>query len=487
MILRGKKRTAPKPNPYVGPRAFRHGDPLYGREREVLELTDLLIAERIVLLHAPSGAGKTSLIQAAVVPALEKEGFRVSGHLRVNAVPPTGSAANTYAWSVIVGLADDESANPNVHGTTTITDFLDAQDGGSDGREHVLIFDQFEEILTLAPGDKDGQRAFFEDLGSALENFDRWALFSIREDYMGGLAMYESRIPSRLHSRYRLDFLSPDAAREACQKPAESAGVEFTNEAAQAIVDDLSRVPSHRADKAGDVPGPYVEPVYLQVACHRLWRKLDRSLGGKFLAIERQHLGEFGGLDKALSSYYKEMLAEVADETSRDHRAIRDWFDSQLISDKVYRVQTQQPPDVEEPEKVLEALERHYLIRKDTRGTPWYEIAHDRLVRPIRKNNEDWRRRHLDRWEFRASEWDRGGRDDSYLLSVTELREAKQWVKDRADKGTDVERAFVAASRKDQEGQRLQTMFGLAMFWLSLLGLICLAEFVVIVVLLDRT
>jgi len=58
---------ATHPNPYIGPRAFRTGETLYGRDREVDELLDLLIAERIVLLYSPSGAGKTSLVQAALI------------------------------------------------------------------------------------------------------------------------------------------------------------------------------------------------------------------------------------------------------------------------------------------------------------------------------------------------------------------------------------------------------------------------------------
>jgi hypothetical protein len=32
-------------NPYVGPRSFRTGETLYGRDRELNELLDLLIAE----------------------------------------------------------------------------------------------------------------------------------------------------------------------------------------------------------------------------------------------------------------------------------------------------------------------------------------------------------------------------------------------------------------------------------------------------------
>jgi len=55
-------------NPSVGPRSIggkEHEDKkLYGREREVDDLLDLVIAERIVLLYSPSGAGKTSLLQA---------------------------------------------------------------------------------------------------------------------------------------------------------------------------------------------------------------------------------------------------------------------------------------------------------------------------------------------------------------------------------------------------------------------------------------
>ena len=64
-------------NPYVGPRAFQTGERLYGRDREARELVDLLIAERIVLMYSPSGAGKTSLIQASVIPAMKDEDFHV--------------------------------------------------------------------------------------------------------------------------------------------------------------------------------------------------------------------------------------------------------------------------------------------------------------------------------------------------------------------------------------------------------------------------
>ena len=42
-------------NPYVGPKPFEPGQPLFGRDREVLELRYLLTSERIVLLYSPLG------------------------------------------------------------------------------------------------------------------------------------------------------------------------------------------------------------------------------------------------------------------------------------------------------------------------------------------------------------------------------------------------------------------------------------------------
>ena len=95
-------------NPYVGPRPFQRGETLYGRDREVMDLLHLLIAERIVLLYSPSGAGKTSLIQAALAPRLENKKFEVLPIMRVSLEPspdiqlPPGT--NRYVLSLLLSL-----------------------------------------------------------------------------------------------------------------------------------------------------------------------------------------------------------------------------------------------------------------------------------------------------------------------------------------------------------------------------------------------
>src|SRR5512147_1721529 len=100
-------------SPYIGPRAFTTGEDLYGRERETRELLDLMIAERIVLLHSPSGAGKSSLIQAKLIPALEEERFLVLPIIRVSEPPPDNAPANTfnrYVYSTLRCLESDVPA-----------------------------------------------------------------------------------------------------------------------------------------------------------------------------------------------------------------------------------------------------------------------------------------------------------------------------------------------------------------------------------------
>ena len=96
------------PNPYVGPRAFREGEELFGRTQELLRLLHLLIAERVVLLYSPSGAGKTSLIQAALIPELKKKKFRVLGPMSVkrelSQETPWSLAGNRYLSSLLLSL-----------------------------------------------------------------------------------------------------------------------------------------------------------------------------------------------------------------------------------------------------------------------------------------------------------------------------------------------------------------------------------------------
>ncbi len=168
--------SKPSTNPYVGPRAFGHGDKLYGRDRELLELSDLLVAERIVVLHSPSGAGKTSLIQAedGLLRVLKRQRFSPLPPVRVN-LQPLGkpAVAGRYAYSIMESLESArgtkrQMTSEQLAGMSLAQYLKDAYQTSGDGGTSeplVLILDQFEEVFTLDPTDVDGRIQFFSDLG----------------------------------------------------------------------------------------------------------------------------------------------------------------------------------------------------------------------------------------------------------------------------------------------------------------------------------
>src|SRR5215469_15165562 len=202
--------TTKRKNPYRGPCEFARTDQLPNRKREAHELTDLVVAERVVLLHSPSGAGKTSLVEAAVVGELCEEGFCATPRLRVNEPVDEGAVRNPYIHSLVSYLlarcGAKERADDDLSLSEAIARWRDLEQPGP-GRT-VLIIDQLEEVLTLNPADWDVKEAFFQELGALLAHEPVWALLSMREDYMGGLDRYLRFLPGHLRSRYRLDYLT---------------------------------------------------------------------------------------------------------------------------------------------------------------------------------------------------------------------------------------------------------------------------------------
>lgn len=175
-----------------------------------------------MLIHAPSGAGKTSLVQTSLTYLLQSRGFTPTKALRVNFTPPAGvTVGNRYVAGLALDLLGPEADLGHVH-------LEDALAGLAKEKRPVLIIDQLEEVLTLDRTDVAMKVDFFRQLGEVLENRGLWALLAIREDYLGALDRYLRYLPGHLRSRCRLDFLQRDDALAAIQKPAAGQGVQFT-------------------------------------------------------------------------------------------------------------------------------------------------------------------------------------------------------------------------------------------------------------------
>jgi hypothetical protein len=449
-------------NAYVGPQPFPPDRVLYGRDRELLALTNRLTSERLVLLYSPSGAGKTSLIQAkgGLRQRMAAEGFHVLPVIRVGLFADVAAKAdvNRYLLSTLSALVQ-ESPEPDRPSPEELAEEL--RRGGPEGgqmvlNEHLarltpradrqgvapilLVFDQFEELLTLDPTDEATKRAFLRPLGAVLRDRDRWALFAMREDYVSALDPYLPLLPGRLSATFRLDLLGTRAAATAIREPAREQGVTIEESVVDQVVEQLAltRVLNPVDGTTQEKPGPHVEPVQLQVVCQMLWqqRRQPDRITATDLASLRLEGGDAGdGVTSALRLYYDRTVERVArqwqgmGQAGVFERAIRDWFEHALISERDLRL----PMLLGEEKKyglepgVLVDLADAYLIRSDRRsGGVWYELAHDRLVTPIRRSNQAWRRQKLSPFQQAAELWNESARKKDLLVGGEVLAEGER-------------------------------------------------------------
>src|SRR5579863_1654635 len=134
-------------NPYVGPRPFTCNEAslFFGRERETNELVALIISHPTVLLYSQSGAGKSSLLSAGILPLLQERGSQVLGPVRVSGGLPANlsldAVRNIFALSTLLSLHPND-LNPARFAHTSVAEFLRgsaplAKQGS--GRQRVLI------------------------------------------------------------------------------------------------------------------------------------------------------------------------------------------------------------------------------------------------------------------------------------------------------------------------------------------------------------
>ena len=141
----------------------------------------------------------------------------------------------------------------------------------------------------------------------ALRNRGRWALFAMREEFVAQLDPYVDLLPTLLRTRYRLDLLTAVGRDRRHTRPLVS-GVEISQDAAERLVDDLRSVKVQRGGATTKEPGPYVEPVQLQVVCRQLW---DRPRSTMW-SIELPDVLALGEIDRPLAEYYAEQVRDAA-------------------------------------------------------------------------------------------------------------------------------------------------------------------------------
>lgn len=463
----------PSVNPYVGPRPFEQDERrwFFGRERELEDLLSLFLVDHCILFYAPSGAGKTSLLNTSLCPRLRAEGYEVLPVARVSGdyPEPRDAVKNIFSFNVIADL-DQGASDPARLAPMSLSDYLftyrqptsAAPEGAVQRR--VLIIDQFEELITTNQQDWEKRDDFFRQLRDALladPQITRqrlWLLLAMREEHIADLDPYAPILPGALRTRFYMQPLKRPAALVAVSEPARRAERPFQPQAAEDLVTDLSRV--YTPDVSGSVPGEFVEPLQLQVVCHQIWKELAwpgseitiddlRSASGQSLAAS---------VDAALGRFYEATLRETFDAARTRGLVVyeddlRAWFEQELITETqtrnmLRRGETETGSERNPlPNAVVDLLARTAIfheVRRPGRTERWYELTHDRMIAPILESNRSWYEQHL--VILQARQWRQAGHPANLLLRG-ELRHTAQEA-DWSGRSRLVEE-FIAASEAE--------------------------------------
>ena len=387
--------------PYRGIHPFRYLDHaiFFARDEETRQLASLVCVYRGVLLYGDSGSGKSSLVNAGLIPEAVRLGFaperlrvqpRASEELVVERIRCTDGGKEEFLPSVLAH--DDESSARTV---LALDVFEERVHAACERHRPLLIFDQFEEIVTLFD-----EAAAGEAQGRLIDLFVRLlrrslpvkVVFSFREDYLGKVKELLSVCPELVDQALRIAPPTSDALPAIIRGPFERYPDHFERQLSPALVDHLVTVLAERFG-SGDISLSEVQTV-----CLRLWESdnpetLLAKKGPQGLLED--YLGEaLGGMSAQLRPAAIVLLAQMV--TSAGTRNVIS------AGDLFQRVQEQEGGITQSMfDQALEGLGQSRLVRRERRrDLDLYEITSEFLVPWISRRRDEFRRlqdRHRER------------------------------------------------------------------------------------------
>lgn len=491
---------------YPGIRSFEASERrlFFGREAETDDLFGLAKTRSLVVMFAKSGIGKSSLINAGVVPKLEADGF----------FPVPVRFQNTA--SNPLDIMDKVVASFIDH--TVFEKFAPAEGGHlwhkikaskfEGGRTPIFIFDQFEEFFNHPASERAKFARQLADLADhrlpeialeALQSIPRPArtaeqlawytpanvrfLIALRSDRLSELNEMTAAIPSVLQNRFELRPLNSAQARLAITQPAQLEGdfasptFTFQEDTLRDMLENLS---SARADE--------IESFQLQILCGEIEKKIKAVDGGRqtadgnsslaphhsSLTVTPDYLGGKAGISNILNNYYENQIVGLHQD--EHEKLARHLIEDQLIADNKrvgVAVETVKLP----PDLVEKLLLSRLIRRAPTHLGDVFEISHDTLVEPIAKSR-DLRRLAEEKERLERERLER----EQELAEQTRRLEQERQLRTQAEQAqqeADIQRqkAETALAEAELLRQKAERNAGRA-FWFSVLCVVLLLPLV---------
>ncbi|MGH3826119.1 MAG: caspase, EACC1-associated type, partial [Pseudonocardiaceae bacterium] len=463
--VRGAPRlTAPAPDvvcPYRGLAAYDVADARYFFGREALteqlvaRLAEQLPGAGTLVVVGPSGSGKSSLLRAGLIPALELGLPHIPGSRvwpRVLLTPgahPLATLASRFAPmagdtadTLHARLAADPAQLSLVSQAVVSRH---ARGADATGRRLVLVVDQFEELFTTCE-DPVERRAFLDALSSAAAS-DALVVLGLRADFYPQCAAEPQLVEALQHSQLIVTPMSDDELCAAIEGPAAQAGLTLEPGLATLMLRDLR---TNDGEHTSGLP-------LLSHALLATWRQRDGDLltvagyaatGGIWEAVTRTAEDRYAGLaatERDTAQLVLLRMVHLGDGGTEDTRR---------------RVRLADLPDTEATARVLSTFADARLI---TLGQDTVEITHEALLRAwprLRQWIDADRAGNLTRQQLEdaAAGWDQEGRDPAGLYRGGRLDTAHSWAasKPRGDLSPAASTFLAASTHQERRATRLR-------------------------------
>ncbi|WP_297358140.1 AAA family ATPase [Thauera sp.] len=433
----------PDGSPYPGLRPFEASEThlFFGREEQVDALLARLHRSRLVAVVGESGAGKSSLVRAGLLPALEAGFLADAGSdWRILLMRP-GAAPLEALTEALLGpgvLSPEGGVPPHAfaaaelrRGPLGLLQLLRDTRLPAHGNL-LLVVDQFEELFRFRSAALRDEADAFVDLllhSVAQRELPLYLVLTMRSDYIGACARFPG-LPEALNDN---QFLTPRLTRSQLAMAIDGPARVFGGVVDPALIATLE-------NEVGDDPD---QLPLLQHLLMRLWERASREGLPPRLTLEL--LEKPGGLHGALEQHLEELFAGLTSAqqaicaalfkavTGGEHGA-RDLRRPARLADVADAIGTD-TARLAEVIEVFRAPGRNFLmpppgiaLAPDTR----LDISHESLIRQWPRLRAWVGEEAEDAHTFlelraRARRWTQSSRDSAELATRNDLQRALAW------------------------------------------------------------
>ena len=304
----GRDGSRRERNPFRGllPFAERHAELFFGREGEVAAFVEQLREQPLLPVVGPSGVGKTSFVQAGVIPRLREQASWLVLGLR-----PGERPFLALAQRLMRGESSGGSGRPGAPGAEDPArlarqlacspmklNLLLRELAQKQRCRVLLVVDQLEELCTggLA-ADPAGRVAFMRSLCCAADDPDDpvRVIFTLRDDFLGRLAV-GTGVRAAMGQLTILHSPEPEELRQTISGPLAVVGYRFDDE----------QLPARMVQ---EVQGEFTALPLLQFATALMWERRDRDQRRLLRSVHET----IGGVAGALARHADHLLEGLSE------------------------------------------------------------------------------------------------------------------------------------------------------------------------------